>query len=231
MDWRAVRHVILTVGRDAPPVWYYEVVRYMKDIPRMMSKITPSATRWLWVLEFHRGGYPHWHVIVEKGRGMIGHDRIEAAWRHGHVWESPITDRRHWGKIIGYHEKSGYIGGDTKGHQIELPDYLMDRSRVRKFGRKQHRGGDNAPRERPVGDRGRTQRAKSESYRQRFSQCGEGARVRVGSQWSYSRADACIINGLAERYLGERVQGEYECEAEYAADVVSQAEAWTDSTE
>ena len=132
MSWERVRHVVLTVSRDAGPMEAYQKVRGQSRISRVMRAL--GTNRWIWILEFHRGGWPHWHVVADTAGRMLGHSKIMAAWRCGFVWESPIRDEGHWRQMIGYHNNKGYIGGDDKGHQVELPDYLMGESRVRKFG-------------------------------------------------------------------------------------------------
>ncbi|MCK5795419.1 MAG: hypothetical protein KAH12_11970, partial [Anaerolineales bacterium] len=65
--------------------------------------------------------------------GMIGKDNVARYWKYGHVWESYPKNKEHWAAITGYHRKAGYFAGETKKHQLTLPVYLMDQSRVRKY--------------------------------------------------------------------------------------------------
>jgi hypothetical protein len=222
MDWTCVRHVILTVGRERNAAWYYEVIRFLKEIPRTVAVISPHARRWLWVLEFHTGGWPHWHLMIEHGRRMIGHENIRRRWRWGHVWEARIRDRSHWQRILGYHQQKGYLAGEAKGHQLSLPDYLCSRNRVRKFGRK----ADPDPTVRDVPRETSSinpPRAAASPYRERFRRCGDGSRVCIDGHWAYEATDAAIIEGLAHHYNGDPVNGEYDCDADVAAYILSQA--------
>ena len=110
MNPKRVRHVILTVSRTWDPSSAYDTIMEEKTIPRLIGAVAPGEP-WLWVLEFHLDGYPHWHVIVEHD-GMIGHRRIADRWSWGLCWESWIRNSRHWGGIVGYFGKGGYFGGD-----------------------------------------------------------------------------------------------------------------------
>lgn len=137
MRWDQVRQVVLTVSRETPPEVAMESIRKNRAIPKLIKNLGLKDKRWLWVLEFHADGYPHWHLFIENKRGragMIGKDRIQTLWKRGNVWESYPKDRKHWGAITGYHRKTGYFAGETKAHQLVLPEYLIDQSRVRKFG-------------------------------------------------------------------------------------------------
>ena len=222
-----VRHVILTVGRDKNPAWYYEVIRYFKDIPRLAAQVE-GAKDWLWALEFHHGGWPHWHLIIEREqRGMITHAWIKESWKYGHVWESPIYGERHWRAIVGYHQSKGYLAGEKKAHQLELPPFLAGRSRVRKFGAKQRPSGDNVPR----GTLVKTERAQARPYAERFQGCGEGSRINNNGRWQDSPADCAIITGLSEHYSGARVNGEFDLDAEDASRVIRQAEAYEEESD
>lgn len=227
MSWERVRHVVLTVGRKTNPVHYYEAVRFEKAIPRLIRRVAKDCTDFLWVLEFHRGGWPHWHLLLEREQeGMIGHGVIANEWRYGHVWESRIMSAKHWDAIVGYHKKKGYLAGESKAHQLALPDFLLSRSRVRKFGAKPSRE-QNVPRGtsagRPAG------RAKADKYADKFAHCGEGSRINIGGKWTTVAADAAIIRGLAERYLGEPDGPRYYAEEQFSRAVVREANWWTDS--
>ncbi|MBD3389282.1 MAG: hypothetical protein GF414_10385 [Candidatus Altiarchaeales archaeon] len=103
---------------------------------------------------------------------MISKRRIEAGWSRGLVWESYIHGEDHWGAICGYHQSRGYLAGENKKHQLELPDRLKGRSRVRKFG-------SNVPRgtKRPGGTRSGKPRKPAASYRER--ECDERSTVLV----------------------------------------------------
>lgn len=219
MDWRTVRHIVLTVDRRTHPAGAYDAIRIYKTIPRLIRALKLSKQKWLWVLEFHADSYPHWHLLVESDRGMVGKRLIDSKWVWGHTWESYIQNRSHWQAIIGYHRGRGYLAGERKAHQLRLPDWLVGRSRVRKFGGHARNVSRGTPI--PTGKK----RAKSEPYRERFGACGEGSRIRIGCHWSTIDADAAIARGIADRYLGDTVGGSYEGDSEAIAYVMSQIKA------
>lgn len=150
LDFTKVRHLILTVNRTYSPDLAFEKLSTSKAIWNTINTLkcglNPDKSglnpgfRYLWVLEFHTDGYPHWHVVLEgqnSGKsGMIGKKNLDRAWFYGLTWESYIKSKEHWERIIGYHQKSGYLGGtsENKRHQLELPEYLKGKTHVRKFG-------------------------------------------------------------------------------------------------
>jgi hypothetical protein len=137
MRWDCVRQVVLTVSRETPAHEAMAEIRQTRAIPHLIRALGLGTRRWLWVLEFHADGYPHWHLFIENTRGrsgMIGKHKIQRLWGRGNVWESYPKTKDHWGAICGYHRKSGYFAGESKAHQLTLPDYLMGQSRVRKYG-------------------------------------------------------------------------------------------------
>ena len=177
MDWRKVRHCILTVSRESAPSVRFEEVRKNRAIAKTMALL--SVGRWIWILEFHRGGWPHWHVLIENGGRMVGHGRLQAAWGRGLVWESPINSENHWRAIMGYHKSKGYLAGEAKGHQLELPEYLRGESRVRKFGASFT---VSCPWPRQEQAEGRGTRRKAAGYKERFKYCDTETTLLVGGR-------------------------------------------------
>jgi len=91
-------------------------------------------------LEWHRDGYPHWHlfVLVDKAghRGQIGFRKVLPYWEYGRVEEQNIHNQRHWDYLTGYFQKHGYFE-KTKGHQARLPEWARERKKViKRFTRK-----------------------------------------------------------------------------------------------
>lgn len=170
LNWRQVRHIVLTVDRAGAPDTAFEEIRRNRAVAKTMKQL--GAFRWVCVLEFHRGGWPHWHVLAEAG-GMLGHKRIAAAWDRGLVWESYVKNEHHWRAICGYHRTKGYLAGEAKAHQLELPDYLKSESRVRKFSSNFTLLGGNVPR----GTLKRGKRRDSKSYSERFEACDKQTRL------------------------------------------------------
>ena len=177
LAWRDVRHVILTVGRSRDPGTEFAEVRESRAIARVMSVL--GVDRWIWVLEFHAGGWPHWHVIADTGGRMLGHAKIKESWGRGHVWESPIRSEAHWGAIVGYHRKKGYLAGESKAHQLELPEYLMAESRVRKFGAS---FALSCPWPKKANLERGPRRARARSYRAMLGGCDTETKILVGSR-------------------------------------------------
>lgn len=180
-NWRLTRHVILTVNRERSAEESFRRVTDSKAIPRLVRSLKMSHCRWLWILEFHRGGFPHWHLLIESDRGMIGKKEIEGRWDHGLCWESYIQSPDHWGAIVGYHRKKGYLAGEKKGHQIVLPDFLISSSRVRKFA-----CNFSPNKRRPPNPTLRPKkRSVSKSYAERFATCDTKCKICINeSVWA-----------------------------------------------
>lgn len=144
-DWEAVRHIVLTVDRslfkDGQEA--YEAVKEKEGINRMVRELRRSVgtkvVDWVWILEWHKGGWPHWHLFLESGwqgkQGMIGGDILRKYWRYGkYVHESPIESSLHWLGILDYFGEHGYFGTE-KGIQNKLPEWALDRgAKIRRWG-------------------------------------------------------------------------------------------------
>lgn len=57
----------------------YEYVTNKRLVARLMREL--GITRWVWVLEFQRNAWPHWHVLADVGSGFIDYNRLHALWR------------------------------------------------------------------------------------------------------------------------------------------------------
>ena len=134
-DWRSTRHVILTVdpkqfknGQEA-----HENVTSHKMIAQLLHNLKRTkgvlVRDWVWCLEWHRNGFPHWHltidVTVQGKRGMIGGDNLRQYWPIGAVRESPIKSKAHWHHFTGYFKKHGYFE-KKKAHQGMLPKWARE---------------------------------------------------------------------------------------------------------
>ena len=94
-DWRFVRQVVLTVD----PKLYESPEEALKEIngKRQIAGTVRNLERtigvkvqdWQWVLEWHRNGFPHWHLflLVDKPgkEGQIGYQNIVRYWDSGHI--------------------------------------------------------------------------------------------------------------------------------------------------
>lgn len=105
---------------------------------------------WIWFIEWHEGGYPHFHLFIEtkaKGKaGMIGGDRIRHYWKAGTwVHETYIKSEKHFRKLTGYFRGHGYFEvkgkhAKLKRHQVTLPTWAQEKygsgSKIRRVGAK-----------------------------------------------------------------------------------------------
>lgn len=111
-------------------------------------------TDWLWFLEWHTGGYAHYHLFIEVrdagSSGQIGGGLLRHYWPYGRVVEGYVTDLDHWRSLTGYFNKKGYFerkweAGDNgeenrdgslhQDHQIVLPEWAAKyRKSIRRFG-------------------------------------------------------------------------------------------------
>lgn len=185
LEWTKVRHIILTLDRSLDPLSAFSKIRANRDIPKFLRKL--DAFRWIWILEFHSDGYPHWHVLAESPDGlMFGHRRITDAWRHGIVWESYIKNANHWGRIIGYHKKKGYLAGESKKHQLCLPEYLKDQTSVRKFAYSASLRDEkqSEPEVKEAVNKKKVKPRKPRTYEEKLSSCDEKVKVCInGVSW------------------------------------------------
>ncbi len=70
-DWERTRQVILTIdpnkefetGQSA-----YEYMKEKKAIPQLIHNLKRTKgigiVKWMWFLEWHRNGNPHWHLFI-----------------------------------------------------------------------------------------------------------------------------------------------------------------------
>lgn len=144
MDWQRVRHIVLTVDREkfesGLDAWL-NIMR-KKAIANLIWNLRRTAKvnviDWIWVMEFHRDGYPHWHILVEvkdQGKwGMIGQKLLHKYWVFGaYIREEFIRSKKHWSVMTGYFKENGYFG--DKGSQSTLPEWAMDlEKKIRRWG-------------------------------------------------------------------------------------------------
>lgn len=143
-DWRCVRNVMLSIDRERfkTPAEAYERIKANREINKFIKRVdtaTGRKNKYLWVIEFHADGFPHYHVLLDSGvkgqEGMIGKEIIQNLWGFGHCWESYIKDESHWKAIQGYGKKKGYFGGENKRHQMFPPVCIStSQTSIRKFG-------------------------------------------------------------------------------------------------
>lgn len=144
-DWRKTRHVTLSVDRDlfSDGKVAHSFINDKRLIPQLIHNLKRTSdvciSDWLWVLEWHSDGFPHYHLFIEvekEGRaGMIGGELLRKYWPWGRwIKEWYIKTERHWDSLRGYFGKHGYFG-TVKGVQGLLPDWAIhSERRIRRFG-------------------------------------------------------------------------------------------------
>ena len=200
MDWKFVREVVLTVGRErgSPEEAFNEVV-HKRGIGNLVKNLERTdqvnVVDWVVVLEWHSDGYPHWHFFIEvenEGRaGMIGKNVISGRWSFGlYVYENYFKSENHWRSVIGYFGRNGYFN-EGKGHQGKLPGWALERDkRIKRWESKkgvvrmrQDRfkveglystmGENSESSKEVVGDHSSTHSSKT--YEMKLSECGKSA--------------------------------------------------------
>ena len=142
-EWNQVRAITLTLDPSFPqwidfgPERAFETIQEKKAIPALMRDLQRTAKApiddWIRVLEWHRNGFPHWHILVrvtKKGHyGKIGADEIRKYWSYGRIHENYFRTPNHWQRFTGYFGKQGYFE-DKKGkaHQVDLPEWAKNRT-------------------------------------------------------------------------------------------------------
>jgi hypothetical protein len=144
LNWESTRQVVLSIDRkkfkDGREAFYY--LREKKALSQLIHNLKRTVgitvTDWVWVLEWHSDGFPHWHLFIDvnitgKG-GMIGGDVIRQYWTYGAATESFIRSENHWKVFTNYFGKHGYFQ-KKKAHQAALPDWAREETqKIRKFG-------------------------------------------------------------------------------------------------
>ena len=153
-DWKRTREIVLTVDperfKDGEEVYNYVkdnklIVGFIRNLKRGKKvKIGKEwvweykpvrITKYMWFLEWHKNGFPHWHVFIETieygrfsriGGNMIRHYWPLARW----VKENFFRSQEHWDSQVGHFQKNGYFHKDKK-HQTRLPRWALDRSGIR----------------------------------------------------------------------------------------------------
>ena len=151
-DWQSTRHVILTVD----PELYESPAAALADIrkrrlvgefirrlrhgvkvkigARWVWKYKPiDILRWAWFLEFHKNGFPHYHVFIQtpqKGSaGMIGGDFLRDSWKIAKiVKETYFRNEDHFRQMTGYYADKGYFE-KGKEYQGRLPEDILNNNK------------------------------------------------------------------------------------------------------
>ena len=156
LKWQATRQVVLTVdlkkfsnsGQIA-----FETLKEAEALNQFIHNLKRTAginiKDWVWILEWHTDGAPHWHLFIETEtgkKGQIGNANLLKYWKHGLVFESFIKSEKHWRRFTSYFGSNGYFDPKSKSetknkqHQIELPAWAKQVSyKIRKTGSMIHK--------------------------------------------------------------------------------------------
>ena len=151
LDYKATRQAVLTVDPkqfDNDPEKAFKHLQAVKAIPQFIHNLKRTekikVVDWVWVLEWHTNGFPHWHLFIQTERGkkgMIGNKALLKQWRYGLVLESYVHSEKHWRAFTDYFGNHGYFDPrkspdkKDKTHQLALPDWAKkQRPTIRKTG-------------------------------------------------------------------------------------------------
>ena len=119
LDYKATRQVVLTVDLkkfDGSGQKAFEVLKSFKAIPQFIHNLKRTSkinvVDWVWVLEWHTDGAPHWHLFIQTlqgKKGKIGNATLLRHWPYGLVFESFIKSKKHWLKFTDYFSANGYF--------------------------------------------------------------------------------------------------------------------------
>jgi hypothetical protein len=92
---------------------------------------------WIWLLEFHENGYPHYHLVLLPKDDSIKFTEmrkaVRDAWKLGKSHVKRIASEEHLDNLI------SYLGGSKRKprHQTNLPEWALPlRSSIRRYNRK-----------------------------------------------------------------------------------------------
>lgn len=130
--WKKVQMITLTVDpeRFATAEECYKHVqekRLVAETVRSLHKRGLIRSRqFAYVIEFHKNGFPHWHLLVDSN--WTDHEKLKRTWKVGHVWLSPTNKFQSNDHAINYVTK--YV---SKIEQA-FPDWVLDYSgNLRRF--------------------------------------------------------------------------------------------------
>lgn len=146
-DYQHTRMITITLSRDywKDGRFAWEKITKEKRIFKFLRLLDRERKikDWLWILEWHTDGFPHWHILVTFADiGMVGGGVLRDLWKDAlglpllsrwgrkcddRILESYFTDLSHWGSVVGYFSTAGYFASEKKDktHQFLLPDWAL----------------------------------------------------------------------------------------------------------
>lgn len=156
-DFQHTRMITLTLSRDYwKDGWFaWEKITKEKRIFKFLRLLDREREikDWLWVLEWHADGFPHWHILITFADiGMVGGGVLRDLWKDAlglpllsrwgvkcddRILESYFRDSSHWNRVVGYFSTAGYFSSEKKDktHQLTLPEwaFAMTSGSIRKW--------------------------------------------------------------------------------------------------
>jgi hypothetical protein len=194
MNWKRVRQIILTVernqfesGEDA--YIFVSDKELISDLIRNLKRtVKVKIVDWVYTLEFHKDGFPHWHIIIEVEEegffGQIGKDNIRKYWPWGeYIREDFIRDEAHWKRLTGYFGSKGYFGEGDKEHQLSLPAWAQGwAKKIRRWNGMAKKNGK--PKEKKlVSIRTRSEAKPMRPYKVILNECGRKTKIELA--WNF----------------------------------------------
>jgi hypothetical protein len=158
-DWRFTRQVVLTVdpARFESGYYAFDFIRNKHSVSEFVRRLRRGVKqkigsswvwkfepinilRWAWFLEWHKNGFPHYHVFIQTDRcgaaGMIGGGFLRDSWNLASwVREEFFRNEEHFKNLTGYYAGKGYF---EKGKQYQgiLPVEILEKNtkRIKRYG-------------------------------------------------------------------------------------------------
>ena len=134
-DWASVIMLTLTVDPsdyEGPEDAYRKIGkqrRVAETIKKLHAREAIKSRRFTQTLEFHKSGWPHWHVLVEST--FVDKHLLQRLWDRGHCWVSK-HDFMSVDHAINYATK--YIVKTSEEEPFWFPDWVLDYSgNIRRF--------------------------------------------------------------------------------------------------
>ena len=127
--WKNVLMLTLTVDPKeySSPKEAYEYVGKSRRVAETIRKLNRNGLlpnkHFTLTLEFHKSGWPHWHVLIES-RFVCKH-KLQEAWKLGNCWVSK-GDFDDVGHAINYATKYIVKTADDDENEFLFPDWVLD---------------------------------------------------------------------------------------------------------
>lgn len=203
MNWKRVRHLMLSIDpkkfESGEEAYIFIVAEEIISglIRNLKRTIKVKVVDWVYSLEFHDSGFPHWHIMIEVGEegffGQIGKNNIKKYWPWGeYIREDFIRDEAHWKRLTAYFGSKGYFGEDEKKHQLSLPEWAQGWSKkIRRWNGMGHKKLNSQKKENMSG-RKRVDVKPMRSYKVILNECGRKSRIEFA--WNF-KSDKWLKGG------------------------------------